>query len=228
MSPTTVDGRAPGNCAGGAGPGTLCAVLQLGADGGFHALRWCVSDCSWIISNTYICVWFNLCTLALCEKTAADQWLRKLNTSKRSKIREETRAASSKPQSCLGCFQESPGKNLCSPCSVPRTAPLLNPPPRQLQQGTVQHPSPPAPLSICGTAPLCHGSGWILIPTGCFPGDRAGKVPGGLGTVPLLFTPTSFALLNTLSPPHRHPGCWPLPRGIYHGRRAKKGGAAPH
>lgn len=64
-----------------------------------------------------MCAWFNLCTLALCEKTAADQWLRKLNTPKRSKIREEIRDASSKPQSCLGCFQESLGSasNLLDP-----------------------------------------------------------------------------------------------------------------
>ena len=155
-----------------AGPGTRCAVLQLGADGGFHALRWCVSDCSWIVSSTYICVWFNLCMLALCEKTAADQWLRKLNTPKRSKIREETRAASSKSRSCLGCFQESPGKSLCPPCSVPGTAPLLNPPPHRLQQGRAQRPSPPAPLRIRGIALPCPGAGRTLFPSGCFPGSR--------------------------------------------------------
>lgn len=55
-----------------------------------------------------------------------------------------------------------------------------------------------------------------------------GTVPGGLGTVPVMFTPTSLALLNTLSPPHRRRlGCWPLPRGINHGRGTKEGGQCP-
>lgn len=167
--------------------------------------------------------------LALCEKTAADRWLRKLNTPKRSKIREETRAASSEPWCCLGCFQKSAEKSLCPPCSVPGTAPLLNPPPLCLQQGSAQHSSPRQHLStsVRGITPPCPGAGWTLIPLGCFPGDKTGKVPGGLGTVPVLFTLTSLALLNTFSPPHRHPCCWPLPRGICHVRGAKEGGQHP-
>lgn len=165
-----------------AGLGTCCAVLQPGADGGFHALHWRVSDCSWIISSTYICVWFNLCTLALCEKTAADRWLRKLNTPKRSKIREETRAASSEPWSCLGCFQESPGKSLCPPCSLPGTAPLLNP---LFTCCRVCSICPPSTFPGCGIALLCPGTGWTLIPLGYFPGDMGlvkRQVPLGTGT----------------------------------------------
>lgn len=158
--------------------GTCCAVLQPGADGGFHTLRWRVSDCSWIVSSTYIRVWFNLRTLALCEKTAADRWVRKLNTPKRSKIREETRAASSEPWSCLGCFQKSPGKSLCPPCSLPGTAPLLNPPPRLLQG--VQHLFPQQ-ISRVWHCPAVPWGRMDPYPFGMFSrGHGAGKAPSGL------------------------------------------------
>lgn len=57
-------------------------------------------------------------------------------------------------------------------------------------------------------------------PFGMFSSGQAGKVPGGLGTVPILFTPTLLSS-NTLLPPHRHSDCCRLSRGY---TRQREGG----
>lgn len=98
--------------------------------------------------------------------------------------------------------------------------PLLNPPSEA--EGSLT----PLPLTTSAGLPHCAlGQHRSLFFQDVFQGTRAGKVPGGLGTVPVLFTPTSLALLNTPLPPHRHPHCWPLPRGIQHMKRRKKTGS---
>lgn len=194
----------------------------------FHTLHWHVSDCSWMISNTYICVWFSSCTLALCEKTAADQRLGKLNAPKRSKIREQELLPLS-DGAASAASRRAPGRASALPAPSPGLplAPPPNPPPHRLQLRGMQHLSPQHLSASMALPCRALGQDGPLSLWDIFQGTGAGKVPGGLGTVPILFTPTSLASLNTLSPPHHHPGCWPLPRGINHMRGEKEEGQCP-